>query len=250
MSFPDISNIELHKIERDFYRNFCDTIVETVRSYHMSSNELNSRISYENFELLEKLIAANKSFVGVLGHMGNWEWIVLDISKKSMFPIYALYQPPSSKSTEQWLKNNRSRFGAKLLPSKSIRTFLKDIVKTPAGIGLLADQGPVNVEKAFWTRFLHQDTAVYKGTEKLARQNNLAVVYLNITKPKRGHYHVRFDLITDNPNAFDENEISKVHTQLLEQNIKQQPSIWLWSHRRWKRSHLKPKLNTNTTSNI
>ncbi len=241
MSFPHYSNARLHQIEKQFYRHFCDVLVESIKSNNISAKELNERIKITNFELLEKLNQSGKSIAGVLGHLGNWEWTILKISQQANFPVSAMYQPSSSKRFDKWLKKNRARFGANLVSTKELRHLLKSIDKQAIGIGFLADQGPVNVQTSVWMYFMKQITPVYKGVEKIARSKNLALVYINVTKPKRGHYNISFELITDQPNTYPENDLTFIHTKMLEKNINQQPEIWLWTHRRWKRNHLLPK---------
>jgi len=241
MSFPHYSNAQLHEIEKKFYRHFCDLIVESIKSNNISKEELDKRITITNFELVEQLVHSGKSIAGVLGHMGNWEWAVLKLSKIATFPVNAMYQPSSSKRFDKWIKKNRARFGANLVASSDLRTLLQTLDKEPMGIGFLADQGPVNVKSALWMYFLKQVTPVYKGVEKIARSKDLAVLYLNVSKTGRGKYSISFELITDNANALPENELTFVHTKLLEKNIIKQPEIWLWTHRRWKRNHLIPE---------
>lgn len=240
MSFPHYSNLQIQSIEKKFYRHFCDLIVESIKAHRISEDELKERVQLKNVELLENLIVSGKSLAGVLGHMGNWEWAVLRMAQSVSFPVHALYQASSSKRFDRWMKTNRSRFGAHLVATTEIKSLIRILEQRPIGIGFLADQTPVHVKKAHWTYFLKQTTPVYTGVEKMAMQHHLAVVYLSVTKPARGHYHITFDLITDQPNQMAPGDITEIHTKMLEANIIQQPEIWLWTHRRWKRSHLKP----------
>ncbi len=50
------------------------------------------------------------------------------------------------------------------------------------------DQTPARGEIKFWTKFLNQDTPVYLGAEKIATKYDMAVLFLNIQKVKRGYY--------------------------------------------------------------
>jgi len=133
----------------------------------------------------------------------------------------------------------RSRFGGDIVAMtqlyKRLITLKQQNISTT--IGLIADQTPPP-ESAYWTTFLNQDTPVFNGTEKLAKKFNYPVVYLNIKKAKRGYYNLSTTLITENPKELSEGQISEMHTKHLEKNIREQPHIWLWSHRRWK--HKKP----------
>jgi KDO2-lipid IV(A) lauroyltransferase len=241
MSFPHYSNAKIREIEYGFYRHFCDLLVENIKSSNISPQELSERVTLNNFEVLEKLHQSGKSFAGIIGHLGNWEWTILRISQMANFPVSAMYQPSSSKRFDRWMKKNRARFGANLISTQELRSLLHSIDKQPIGIGFLADQGPVNVQNALWMYFMKQVTPVYKGVEKIARNKHLAVLYLHVKKTDRGYYSIDFELITDQPDSLPENEITFTHTKMLESNILEQPEIWLWSHRRWKRNHLIPE---------
>jgi KDO2-lipid IV(A) lauroyltransferase len=101
----------------------------------------------------------------------------------------------------------------------------------------IADQTP-GPENAYWTEFLNQDTPVFKGTELIARKINYVVVYAKVKRIKRGYYEIFAEVLHDNPKSTTDGELSEMHTKKLEQDIKEQPEIWLWSHRRWK--HTRP----------
>ena len=240
MSFPDKLNLDLQQIEKKFYRHFADLIVENIKSTSISNEELYQHVHIVNLELIERYIVNGKSVIGVLGHLGNWEWAILKLGMNATFPVHALFQPSSSRKFDNWMKKNRERFGAILNSTREMRKVMHTMDKYPIGIGFLADQTPVNVEKAYWMRFMKQDTPIYLGAERLAKKHNTAVVYVDVAKKGRGQYEIKFDLITDEANNMKEYEITHIHTKMLEASINRQPEIWLWSHRRWKRSHLKP----------
>ena len=107
----------------------------------------------------------------------------------------------------------------------------------PTTVGLIADQTPPP-DGSYWLTFLNQDTPVFLGPEKLAKKFNYPVVYVGIIKLKRSFYQMEASLITDKPNELADGVITELHTKVLENNILQQPHIWLWTHRRWK--HKKP----------
>ncbi len=241
MSFPDKLNVELQAIEKGFYRHFADVIVENIKSTSISNEELSEHVHIVNLELVESFIVNGKSVIGVLGHLGNWEWAILKLGMNATFPVHALFQSSSSKRFDTWMKRNRERFGAILNSTREMRKVIHAMDKYPIGIGFLADQTPVNVQKAHWMRFMKQDTPVYLGAERMAKKHNTAVVYVDVTKKSRGHYEIKFELITDKAKTMNDYEITETHTRMLELSINRQPEIWLWSHRRWKRSHLKPK---------
>ncbi len=109
---------------------------------------------------------------------------------------------------------------------------------------LINDQSP-SPEKAYWTRFLNQETGVFRGVELISRRLNAPVLYMGILRDeiKRGFYRSYFKLITENPKEEPTNGIIQSQIEYLEEDILRQPDNWLWSHRRWKHNrpeHLQP----------
>jgi KDO2-lipid IV(A) lauroyltransferase len=72
------------------------------------------------------------------------------------------------------------------------------------------------------------------GTEQLARKYNYPVYFMDIKRPKRGYYDIEIIPIAVKPGETKEYEITTRYMQLLEEKIKKQPELWLWSHKRWK----------------
>ena len=103
-------------------------------------------------------------------------------------------------------------------------------------IGFMADQTPAWRNIHYWTPFLNQDTPVFTGVERIAKQTGFAVVYLDMEKIKRGYYKATVRLITDNPREEPENNITETYIRAMEKTILRNPAYWLWTHKRWKRT--------------
>jgi KDO2-lipid IV(A) lauroyltransferase len=101
----------------------------------------------------------------------------------------------------------------------------------------IADQTP-GPDNAFWTIFLNQDTPVFWGTERIARKIDFPVVYIAVKRLKRGYYTITAEVLAEHPKDTADEQITKLHTARLEKDIREQPEIWLWSHKRWK--HKRP----------
>jgi KDO2-lipid IV(A) lauroyltransferase len=75
---------------------------------------------------------------------------------------------------------------------------------------------------------------IEKGPEKGAKLNNTAQVFVHFYRTKRGYYHSEYEIMTTEPNQFEEGQLTLQFVKLLEEKIKLNPSNYLWSHRRWK----------------
>jgi KDO2-lipid IV(A) lauroyltransferase len=105
---------------------------------------------------------------------------------------------------------------------------------TLSATAFIADQTP-QPNNAHWMTFLHQDTPVFEGTEKIARKLNRKVIFVSVQKVKRGYYTIVLDEKNVlNPNDFKESALTEAHMRKLEESIIEEPETWLWTHRRWK----------------
>lgn len=233
-SFPEKSEKELNEICVAFYKYLCDLFLETFKTLTISKKTMlaHCKMNEDAQKLFDAYYAEQKSIIIVMGHFGNWEWAgnVFDNSKHQ---LYVLYHQLSNKYFNNLIIKMRTRFGTKLIEMKST---LRDMVSNRKNItatAFIADQTPFP-ENAYWTTFLNQDTPVFTGTEKIAQKFNYPVIYVTIKRMKRGYYEIFAEPLFDNPKETTEGEISEAHIRRLEKDIRQQPEIWLWSHRRWK----------------
>lgn len=234
-SFPEKSEKEIHRIRKEFYSHFCDTFIETIKLWTISKEEMKKRCKFLNPEIFDKYKEQNKNVITILGHYGNWEWL-------SSFAIWRdanylpVYKPLHNKVFDKMFLKIRKRFGAiPVAKDDTLRTMIKyrNEEKLSATV-LIGDQTPKKNSINYWTKFLNQDTAILIGTERIAKKLDQAVVFIKMTKIKRGYYEVDLIPLFDNPKETAEFEISEKHTRVLEDIIKENPAYWLWSHKRWK----------------
>lgn len=238
-SFPEKSHEEIRKIRKEFYHHFCDTFIETIKLWNISKEEILKRCVCKNPNILDQYKSEGKSVVAVLGHYGNWEWL-------SSFATYnvgyflPIYKPLHNKIIDKMYINIREKFGAQTLAKNdTLRTMIRHKNQGHFTVTcFIGDQTPNRKNLHYWTNFLNQDTPILQGTERIAQKLDQAVIYCKMTKLKRGYYEYEFVSITDNPKEMGENEITEIHTRLLEDIIKENPAYWLWSHKRWKHKRI------------
>ncbi|MFN8282007.1 MAG: lysophospholipid acyltransferase family protein [Chitinophagales bacterium] len=237
-AFKDKRSEELWFIRDNYYRHFADFLVETIKSISISKVELLHRIQlhHNSYAMLKKYEETGQHIFVVLGHYGNWEWASLLAGIETKLPSYALYAPPSNKTFEKFLLKNRSRFGCQLVSMNQMKSLYANLQKNPSLVAFVADQTPVDTDKAYWTNFLSIKTPFFNGFDTLARKTNAIVLYTSIRKINRGYYEINFETITENAATETENVIVEKYVRLLEKDIENKPEYWLWSHRRWKRA--------------
>jgi Kdo2-lipid IVA lauroyltransferase/acyltransferase len=239
-SFPDKTEQEIKDISKRYYQYLCDLFLETFKTLTISKQTMLKRCYFNpaTTALFHKLAEENRSFILVMGHLGNWEWAGNTFSLECEHQLYVIYHPLRNKHFDGLMYRMRTRFGTRLIAMKD--TFREMLAKKDElnATAFIADQTP-SPDKAHWMTFLNQDTPVFMGTEIIAKKIGYPVVYTRINRIKRGYYEIFAEILIDNAKETSTGEISELHTRRLEQDIIEQPEVWLWSHRRWK--HKRPQ---------
>jgi KDO2-lipid IV(A) lauroyltransferase len=238
-SFPEKSADELKAIEKKFYRHLADLMVEVLKLTHMSREQTLRRMTITNQELLDRLYNEGRDVIAVIGHYNNWEWLK-SLIFHTKFQTVSIYKPLQNKRFDRFLLGLRERGGMILTPmSLIIREILEARKNDRKSIySFVTDQTPPRGDIKYWTTFMNQDTPVYLGVEKIASKYDMAIVFFNVTKIKRGYYNYCPELLFEHTSGLPEHEITEKHVKRLEEIINQKPEYWIWSHRRWK--HKKP----------
>lgn len=237
LSFPDKSKLEILKIERKFYHYFCDVFIEAMYRINMSAEEVSKRITFENVEIIEKIYSENKSAMLMMAHYGNWEWVsALSLHLPKESPLYGVYKRLKNAEFDDLTYRLRLKYNMGNIEMRDLfKSMLRMSKATEKGVfAMVSDQRPPRDNMRFSMMFLNQPTAVIVGTEVLARKFDYPVLILSITRPKRGYYHCKVEMLSENPQAEPEFAISRKYMQQLEADITQHPELWLWTHKRWK----------------
>ena len=240
-SFPEKSEQEIKRIERKFYRWFCDYFLEAVKLLSISEKELRRRFKVNNSEQVEQCFREGQNVAAILGHYCNWEWLScvgIELPKNRIMGL--IYHPLRNKTFDELFKRIRSHEeNGVTVPKKDILRYLIDYRRK--GImnifGYISDQGPKWQNIHLWLPFLnHPETPVFTGGERIMRKMNNAVFYVEMTRPRRGFYTATYRLITREPGSLPENEVTRRFFHMLEETIRKEPAYYLWSHNRWKRT--------------
>lgn len=232
--FPALTESQRTAIHKRFLKNFCDVLVELVKSMSIAPEEMIARVRIDNLQAIRQFLDSNRSVMLVTSHLGNWEWLLQGVTLQLGYPVDAAYKPLHDAWAERLVLEVRSRFGARLIPAKDL---LADFLRRRGVVRALAmnaDQAPVSTDKRYWTRFLGQDTAFYVGAEQIARAMRLPVLYLLMRRESRGRYEVEVRELWDGRETLEPNAITERYARACEADVLEHPADWLWSYRRWK----------------
>ena len=242
-----LSKIALNKkdliiIEKKFYRHLTDVFFEMFKFYSISPDEMKKRFYIENPEIFYEFEKKNKSVMFMTSHYGGFEWFLSITYHVPQLP-FAVYTPLSNKSLESLIKKFRLRHGSKLISRYEAGAYIKKQLKENKLFlyGMAADQSAQIRSITYWKEFLGIKVPVFTGSERIAKQHNIPVVFGKVVKISRGYYKVVVELISEFPNDYENYEITDIYLNKLEKQIREVPEYYYWTHNRFKHKDKAPK---------
>ena len=234
MCFPEKTDKEIATIASKFYLNLSDIILESIKGFSMNEKQLLKRYVFSDKVYLKKYFEEKRQVICTGGHYSNWEWGVLTMGLQYPNMHFGAYKPLSNKFIDAYIVRKRTRPNMTLVTMEETVRVMKNQKGTPSLFVLIADQSPSSHKKAVWIDFFDTKTACVPGVEISAKLFDMGVVYMVSKRIKRGYYRVDLTPVTDNPGATEKGFITQQYMKHLEDDIRERPEWWLWSHRRWK----------------
>lgn len=234
-AFPKKSLEERQDIERKFYRHLCDLFLEIVKSMGMSKKEMMKRFQVKNLETLTQFEKQNRSAFIMCGHYASWEWM-MSLGYHMKHKGYGIYTPIRNPYFDNLIRRIRSRHDAFMISRKGVLDTIRRMEHSnERGVyGFASDQSPRPNSRSYWRTFLGIHVPVHTGAERIARELNIPIVFGKIKRIKRGYYEVDFQLLSDQPKETPPQTITDIFTEWVEEQIKEEPSQYLWTHKRFK----------------
>ncbi|MCY2686914.1 lysophospholipid acyltransferase family protein [Salinimicrobium sp. TH3] len=236
LAFPQKSGTELKKIRKDFYRHMVDMFLEMIKSLSISNEELKKRFKFTNIEEIQKIRNMNKSILLACGHYASYEWMNALQLYGLDYKGFGVYKKVKNRYFDQLAKDIRGRYdGVLISTTRATKVITENERKGIRGVyAMIADQSPKISRAKAWTNFMGVNVPVFLGLEHLSRSQDMVVVYLHVQKIKRGYYEASFKTISYEPAKEPQFFITRNYFDKLEEQIKQEPRYYLWTHKRWK----------------
>ena len=241
--FPEKELPEIKRIEKQFYRFFVDMVFESAKMTTISAEEISRRMKFINAEGVNARLREGHSQTIYLGHYGNWEWVAsMPLCLEKSMTGAQIYHKLRNEHMDRLLLRNRERMGSRCVEMRKTARYINDLVSRQvlSVTGYIADQSPKKSEVRHFLPFLNHWTPVLTGTEKLTKHYGFDAWYLDVRRVKRGYYEAEFVRMHDQPQSLPDFELTALYFQHLEQTIRRQPELYLWTHNRFKHAE---KLN-------
>jgi KDO2-lipid IV(A) lauroyltransferase len=184
LCLPQLSAKEKRVAEKKFYRHFCDSFVEMVKSLHMTDAQMKARFVFPNFEVAHALEDTGKSTVVLIGHYASYEWLLVMHKHFKKQRGLGIYKPIKNKYFDALARRLRARFGSELIGMRDVIPTMRKYVR--AGdhgfYGFITDQSPKIQTAVHWGKFFGMEVPIHVGGEMLAKKIGLNIVYAKVEK--------------------------------------------------------------------
>ncbi len=233
-AFPGHPPAATRRLAAKSYRNMVQILFETIKCLTFSDRDLAERVEIEGTELIDTLLRRHQTVLAASSHQCNWEWLQLACSARLVAPVAALYKSLNHPGIDTLLSHMRQRYGTQLIEASHPLQELLHFAQKPGVIALVADQGPRAEDEKYWGCLLGRDTAFLPGLEKLARLLKAPVVFVYMSRLRRGYYRVHFEVLTEPPYRPQNGAVMEPYIQAVERQITAAPQDWFWAYKRWK----------------
>ncbi|WP_288980122.1 lysophospholipid acyltransferase family protein [uncultured Flavobacterium sp.] len=235
LALPHLSEKERLSIEKKFYSHLCDMFLEMIKTLTISQKEVEKRFTFTNLEVYHELEKQNKSIALLCAHYASYEWVV-SMNYHITYKGFGIYKKIANPYFDKLVKQIRSKFKAALITTKETIPTIAENHKQ--GIlclyGFASDQSPKKNAAYHWAPFMGHIVPVHTGAEMLAKRFDMNVIFLRTKKIKRGYYEASFELLSNDAKSVPNYDITDRFLQLVEEQIREAPEFYLWTHKRWK----------------
>lgn len=250
-SFPEMKYKELKKVYRDFYRHFGEIFAETIWFAAATYKRLfkSGIVTVTNPEEINEMFFSTPSMTVLSTHCGNWELmggflgyrtssgVKVAIEEKQ---IQVVYKKLSSPVSDEVFRRNRVAAleevgtSCEIESSNILRQTLKQKDERMVYI-YPTDQAPYRkAGKHPIGEFMSQPTNVMLGSVGVACKLSHSVMYMKMKRVERGRYEMTLIPICRDASQLTPEELMRKYYDLLEEEIRETPANWLWTHKRWK----------------
>ncbi len=241
-ALPDLDVAEQEAIVRASYRNLGITLAELLAVPSLTRDELLARVDIPGFDAVLERKERRLPSIFLSAHYGNWEWLALAAGVKLGAPLLIVTHPQSNADADRLLNTYRCKFGNTVVPMGKAARPLVRTLSEGGTVAFLADQF-AQWDKDPWISFFGRETPTYEAPAALALKFNAPIFYAFAERNSNGTYHAPIQPIAMDHLAYNRSgieELTKLHVQILEEQVRKRPELWSWQHRRWRSEYTKP----------
>src|SRR5210317_154733 len=231
-AMPNVDCKDLKKISRLMWNNYGRIFAEYVFIKSFRSGKLNTRISVQGQDILDKIKKNNQQVVFISGHFSNFELMAMHLEKTGI-KLSAIYRPLNNIFLNIIMENIRKKYICKNQIKKGIGGIKKiiQLKKQNYSTALMIDQ---RVSEGIKSNFFNSPALTTTIPAKLVKKFKIPVVPIFIERVNNLNFKITIRKPVNFTNTDSIQKITDDLNKILETMILHKPEQWIWSHNRWK----------------
>jgi KDO2-lipid IV(A) lauroyltransferase len=231
-AMPNVDSKDLKKISRLMWNNYGRIFAEYVFIKSFRSGKLNTRISVQGQDILDKIKKNNQQVVFISGHFSNFELMAMHLEKTGI-KLSAIYRPLNNIFLNIIMENIRKKYICKNQIKKGIGGIKKiiQLKKQNYSTALMIDQ---RVSEGIKSNFFNSPALTTTIPAQLVKKFKIPVVPIFIERVNNLNFKITIRKPVNFTNTDSIQKITDDLNKILETMILHKPEQWIWSHNRWK----------------
>lgn len=225
---------EMDEIEHYCYRNLGLNLLQVMENRHYTMEDFSKRVTFENREYVDALLAQGRSMIFISAHFGNWEIGATALSAL-ITPTTSIYKAFKREEFDPYLLESRTPHGMDLAEKSGALKHLTRALKNGGSVSLMIDQSS-NSRHGVAVDFFSHPTYHSSTPAILSYKYNAPIVALYILTDDEENFTIRFE----KPIEVESDDVQGIlkatqeQASTLEKIIRANPKFWFWCHKRWK----------------
>jgi len=239
IAFPEMGDREMSRIVRLCYIRMGTSAAEFIHIPKMDDRYIAENFRIEGAEHIEKATEERGiAPLGMTGHFGNWELFAF-VQGVVFAPIAFIVRPLKSETLDRIVTERREWAGNRVIRKEESAKLVMRELRRKTLVGILMDQN-VDTHKGVLVDFFTRKAYTTFGIARLAlaMQTTIHPGFIFRDSRRKFHHTLRWGPpIPMDPEAPREEEVVRLTrrcNEALEKAIREDPTQWLWFHRRWK----------------
>jgi KDO2-lipid IV(A) lauroyltransferase len=248
LAFPDLAPAERRRLVAACFRHFGAVLFDLISSQRLDPVELCRRFSFEGWEHLDRAESLGRGVFLLGAHLGSWEMSGRPIGLYKGV-LHTVARPADNPYLDRELMRLRTALGFAVIQKRGAARRMLQVVRAGGRVGILPDQR-VQEREGILVPFFGHPAMTTPILARLSRRDGCPVVPVFAYPQSGGRYRLVIrppimpaddDGAKTGSKATKEDEeaavaaLTRRYLEIIEQEIRDHPHMWLWMHRRWDR---------------
>lgn len=234
-AYPDLADDEVERRVLQAYRHLAKVAIKSRELPGWVGDKLGDHYEVEVCDGLEELVAEDTGILVLTAHVGFWEGVGLPFLALGYPGGVAVGKPPNNRYLARYIRDQRERQGATLLPRAGAIQGVSAAVRAGGGAVLLLDQRPRH--KAIVAPFFGRPAMCDRSAGVLVRRVGAPIVVVGCYLPEEGEkLRLVFQRVI-RPEEFaglgPEEIMQRVNAE-SEELVRRAPEQYFWLHDRFR----------------